>query len=124
MPIDTGPSNETTLLTPDEKHRMKLWAAMYKINDVNKETGDVYPDANYDMAGYFKANQMPPHVIGYATPHFPGGHYPDTWKQSTHPSFSQQSQYSSGPSQGGMWIGPKNETFLSQPPMAVSHRSK
>lgn len=38
-----------------------------------------------------------------------GGHFPDTFKQHGHDSFSRESKYSQGPTDGGHWEG---ETYV------------
>ena len=70
-----------------------------------------HPDSHYDYRGYWKQ-------YGNAPIRFGIDHFTDTYKQHGHPTFSQESQYSRGPMDGGMWV---NDQFLAQPPMAVSH---
>ncbi len=82
------------------------WAKKNGITDVDA------PESHYDYRGYFKEFGDKP--IQFGTDHFT-----DTYKQHGHPTFSQESQYSAGPRDGGMWLN--DETLLKQPPMAVSH---
>lgn len=96
--------DETTPLTHAEELAFQQWAQANGITDVD------HPDSQYDYRGFWKQTQ--------GAAHQRGTHFPDTFKQSGHPTFSQESQYSSGPSQGGMWIG---DTFIPQPKMAISH---
>lgn len=103
-----GPS-ETTPLSPAEEQAFQQWAIANRVPDVD------HPDSHYDYRGFWKATQGAPHPSGEAL------HFPDTFKQHGHPTFSQESQFSRGPSDGGMWVGSKVDTFLAQPPMAVSH---
>jgi hypothetical protein len=49
---------------------------------------------NYDLRGAWKADAK---AAG-------NGHLPDTWKKPNHPTFSEESQYSSPENQGGRWI--------------------
>lgn len=95
---------EVTTLTPLEESAFQAWAAANGIKDVD------HPDSFYDYRGYWKA------VKGAAHPQ--GQHFPDTYKQHGHPSFSIESQYSQGPWDGGMWAG---ESYLPQMSPAVSH---
>src|SRR5262245_53424086 len=97
--------DETTQLTPDEEAQFQQWVRANKITDLD------HPDSHYDYRGFWKAN-----------PNFsraPGQHLTDQFKQHGHPTFSQESQYSRGAWDGGMWVG--GDTYLAQPPMAVSH---
>ena len=98
--------SETTSLSPLQEALFQQWLAKSGVKDLN--TG------SYDYRGYFKANGPTPYT-------WLVDHLPDTWKQHGHPKFSQESQYSKGSSDGGMWIG-DNDTLLEQPPMAVSHQ--
>ena len=99
-------SPESTILTPVEEMRFRIWAAENRIPDVDQ------PGSFYDYRGFWKATQGQPHP--------PGGeqHFPDTFKQHGHPTFSQESQYSRGPVDGGMWLG---DAFFPPMPLAVSH---
>jgi hypothetical protein len=122
MPQGIGPSTnffadrQNTLLAPDDENKFQKWAKLYNIGDVDPKTGEVYSDSNYDLRGYWKENYVPG-MIGFGPVHVEGGHFPDTYKQSGHPTFSQESNYSNGPSQGGMWVGPNKDIFLKQPKM-------
>jgi hypothetical protein len=127
MPLDLKPSREflkgmvgeSTILSPDEEREYQQWIKHYKLPDIDPKTGEPYSDVKYDMRGYWKANRIPGQA-GHGPIQIEGQHGPDTFKQHGHETFSQESKYSQGPSQGGLWIGP---TFLEQPPMAVSHSS-
>src|SRR5262245_13980 len=99
---------EVTPLSPLEELSFRRWAQQNQITDVD------HPQSFYDYRGYWKSTG--------GKPHKPGDHFPDTFKQHGHPTFSVESQYSKGPWDGGMWAG---ETFIPQaPPLAVSHRQK
>lgn len=94
--------SETTALSSEEEPAFRQWAKMHGIGDVD------HPDAHYDYRGAFKAGVAPE-----------GGHWPDTFKQRGHPTFSNESQYSKGPGDGGHWDG---ETFIPErKPLAERH---
>jgi hypothetical protein len=97
--------DETTQLDPLEEVLFKRWAQQQGLTDVD------HPDSHYDYRGFFLSQ----------APHIPGMHFPDTFKQHGHPTFSQESNYSRGPFDGGMWSG---ETFIPQPPLVPSHNKK
>lgn len=63
---------------------------------------------DYDMQGWFKAN---PGV----EPNGAGVHYPDTFKKPNHPTFSNESQYSTGEFEGGKWNKQDDGTFSFTP---------
>src|SRR6266700_1070392 len=79
------PPSETTRLAPAEEQRFQQWTHDNGITNVD------HPDAHYDMRGFW-------HATGGA-PHPPGAeqHFPDTFKQHGHPTFSVESKYSRGP---------------------------
>jgi hypothetical protein len=97
---------ERTALSPPDEAAFRAWAAANKIADVD------HPDSHYDYRGYFKEHGAKPVRFGV-------DHFTDRYKQHGHPSFSQESQYSTGPSDGGMWL--TDTVQLQQPKMAVSH---
>lgn len=107
MPDQNNPENTT--LTPIDEILYQRW---------KQAQGNPGTD-NYDMKGFYKSGQ----------PHQPGDHFPDTFKQHGHETFSQESKYSKGPWDGGMWVGPEGpdvngvdrQKFLAQPAMRVSH---
>lgn len=86
-------SRETTPLTPHEEVQFRLWAVANGLQDVD------HPDSHYDYRGFWKQTQGAPHPPGSQL------HFPDTFKQHGHPSFSVESQYSRGPQDGGQWLG-------------------
>ena len=89
--------SEQTPLTPLEEQQFRIWAAMNGIKDVDA------PEAFYDYRGFWKQTQGAPHAPGSEQ------HFPDTFKQHGHPTFSVESQYSAGPFDGGRWLG---ESFV------------
>src|SRR5438874_2498689 len=84
--------SEVTPLTPDEEIAFRQWAAQNGIENYD------HPDAHYDMRGFWKATGGAPHLPGSQM------HFPDTFKQHGHPTFSVESQYSTGPYDGGRWV--------------------
>lgn len=82
---------ETTNLSPDDEDTFQQWGKKHNLSDID------HPDSHYDYRGAFAAGVEPK-----------DGHWPDTFKQHGHPTFSVESQYSTGPGDGGHWEG---ETF-------------
>lgn len=119
-----GPSSkflEMTLLNNQDENKYQNWLDFYKPKDIDPTTREPYDDVNYDYRGYWQANQPPPGVMGYGPLQFDNMHGVDTFKQHGHPTFSQESQYSRGPYDGGMWVG---DNYLPQLPLAVSHKRR
>jgi hypothetical protein len=87
---------EQTVLTPAEEAQFQRWARTNRITDVDD------PRSRYDYRGYWKEH-------GDAPMRFGVDHFTDTYKQHGHPTFSQESQYSAGPFDGGRWLG---ESFV------------
>lgn len=80
-----------TPLTPTEQTGYQEWVAK-----MTKEQGrDVGADTrDYDMQGFYKSGQA---QAG-------NGHFPDTFKKPSHPTFSTESKYSGVDGQvGGEW---------------------
>lgn len=96
---------ETTELSPLEQALFQKWISDNKIPDVD------HPDSHYDYRGFFKQEGPKPVRFGI-------DHFTDTFKQHGHPTFSQESKYSTGPSDGGMWV---NDKFIPQPKLSPSH---
>lgn len=91
---DNGePMPERTMLPPAVERAFQAWAQSSGITDVD------HPDSHYDYRGYFLEKQ------GQPEPPSSGRHFPDTFKQHGHPTFSQESKYSTGPGDGGTWNG-------------------
>jgi hypothetical protein len=95
--------NEQTILDPLQETLFQRWAQQSGIKDLDQ--------APYDYRGFFEAH-------GPVKYKWLADHLPDTWKMHGHETFSQESKYSTGPSDGGMW---KGEQFIPQPAMAPSH---
>lgn len=98
---------EVTQLNPLQEALFKKWLVDNGITDANN------PQAFYDYRGYFQSTKGQPHQSGT--------HFPDTFKQHGHPTFSIESRYSKGPFDGGMWAG---ENYLPQMQPAISHEQK
>lgn len=84
-------SRDVTELSPDDEQQFQQWAQQNHIPDVD------HPDSHYDYRGFWQQTQGAPHVEGE--------HFPDTFKQHGHPTFSVESKYSTGPGDGGSWQG-------------------
>lgn len=89
--------SENTALTPAEERAFREWAIANGIHDVDM------PDSHYDYRGFWKQTQGASHPPGSER------HFPDTFKQHGHPTFSVESQYSAGPFDGGRWL---EESFV------------
>jgi len=88
-PVATASTPETTQLAPEEQAAFEQWLRENNIHDLDD------PRSHYDYRGAFKAG------VGRE----PGaeGHFPDTFKQHGHETFSNESKYSKG--DGGTWEG-------------------
>ena len=95
---------EVTTLTPQDEQKFKTWVQENHITDLD------HPRSYYDYRGYWKdvANEGLDQRKSYDD----GLHFPDTYKQHGHPTFSIESKYSMGPNDGGRWGGPEGETFI------------
>lgn len=103
-------NGEITRLTPQEEIAFRLWAMQNGITDVDT------PQSRYDYRGYWKSVAS---IGGDQTKQYADGpHFPDTYKQHGHPTFSVESQYSAGPFDGGRWVGeefvPPGADFLAR----------
>lgn len=106
-------TSERTPLTKDQEQRFKAWAKAQGIGDVD------HPQSYYDYRGYWKDIAAHGKDTRQVNAQDQQLHFPDTYKQHGHPTFSQESMYSKGAWDGGKWVG---ETLLQQPRLAVSHR--
>lgn len=91
--LEAQKKKETTLLSPIEEQLFKAWGKANGIEDVDA------PESFYDYRGFFKATNGAVHPPGSVE------HFPDTFKQHGHPTFSIESIYSKGANDGGIWIG-------------------
>lgn len=96
------PVSENTALSPAEEQQFRAWAGSNGITDVD------HPNAHYDYRGFWKETGGKP--VRYGVDHFP-----DTYKQHGHPTFSVESRYSSGPNDGGHWSGEQYVPQASRP---------
>lgn len=95
--------SERTPLTPAEEAAFQAWAKQNGVTDVD------HPQSRYDYRGYWKSVAS---TGGDQRKAYDDGlHFPDTYKQHGHPSFSVESQYSAGPWDGGRWLG---ESYVPQ----------
>jgi hypothetical protein len=81
---------ETTRLSPEQEEQFQAWAKRQGVADVD------HPDSHYDYRGFWLQNPEA---------NIRGGrdHFPDTYKQHGHPTFSTESQYSKSFDDGGYW---------------------
>lgn len=88
----------TTALNNDEEKQFQSWySKVAKYKNLNPN-----PDADgqdYDYRGYWK-NEDRNGILGSN----PNAHFTDRYKQPTHPTFSNESQYSNNETPGGTWI--------------------
>ena len=88
----------TTTLTVNEEKQFKDWySKVAKHKNINPN-----PDADgqdYDYRGYWK-NEDRDDILGSN----PNAHFPDKYKQPTHPTFSNESIYSNDKTPGGTWV--------------------
>lgn len=89
--------NEVTQLTPEEERAFHLWVKANGITDVDA------PQSRYDYRGYWR--DVARHGVDQTKQYSDGPHFPDTYKQHGHPTFSQESKYSQGMYDGGRWSG-------------------
>lgn len=104
--LEAQKQSETTMLSPIEEQLFKSWAKANQIEDVDD------PQSFYDYRGFFKVTNGAVHPPGSVE------HFPDTFKQHGHPTFSIESIYSKGPFDGGMWVG---EKYVPEMKPAVGH---
>lgn len=87
-----------TQLTPDEEKEFQTWySKVAKYKNLNPN-----PDADgqdYDYRGYWR-NEDRVGILGSN----PNAHFTDKYKQPSHPTFSNESIYSSPQTPGGTWI--------------------
>lgn len=88
----------TTALNNDEEKQFQSWySKVAKYKNLNPN-----PDADgqdYDYRGYWK-NEDRNGILGLN----PNAHFTDRYKQPTHPTFSNESQYSNNETPGGTWV--------------------
>lgn len=82
MPVDYSGSFNTPI-SPEEEAAFQKWAGP-RASDLS----------DYDLRGAWKAGATAS----------PNGHLPDTFKKPNHPTFSNESKYSSEQTPGGEWV--------------------
>ncbi len=97
--VTQQPKSYDTPLSSQEEAAFQQWKQQYAPNDTGED---------YDLRGAFKAG---------LTPDPKTSHWPDTFKKPNHPTFSNESQYATGPdaAKAGRWEGDK---FV--PPLATA----
>lgn len=94
----TAKRKYTTALTVNEEKQFQNWySKVAKHKKLNPN-----PDADgqdYDYRGYWK-NEDRDVILGSN----PNTHFPDKYKQPTHPTFSNESIYSNDKTPGGTWV--------------------
>lgn len=91
---------ETSRLTPEQEIAFREWTKKHGVTDAD------HPESFYDYRGAFLTDLKSAINSTDGLPH-----WPDTFKQHGHPSFSVESKYSAGPGDGGTWGGPDGKTF-------------
>jgi hypothetical protein len=89
--IEPTSQGERTSLSPADESRFREWVTRVGIPDVD------HPDSFYDYRGFWRESGGPDMRFGV-------DHFPDTYKQHGHPTFSVESKYSAGPRDGGRWL--------------------
>jgi hypothetical protein len=92
--VPIRPTREVTPIPPAQEAAFRAWLQRNRVTDLDE------PDAFYDYRGAFMAG---------LNRDGPTQHWPDTFKQHGHPTFSVESKYSAGPDDGGHWDG---DTFI------------
>lgn len=103
VPQQSLKAQETTVLSSQEEASFQQWIRQSGITDAD------HPQSFYDYRGYWRDVASRGADQRYMYPD--GLHFPDTYKQHGHPTFSIESKYSRGPQDGGRWQG---ETFVPQ----------
>jgi len=105
------PGPYTTALSPEEERGFQSWVKANKIPWRDSPTSD------YDMRGYWKAQQAGnAHAQTEINPVDHKPHYPDTWKTPYHKTFSSESQYAlptAGHWEGQRFVPPNNRGMAS-----------
>ena len=99
--IDTTDSYETPLKPSDEREYQQWRMAIGMTRDNGFNMSDDGTGNDYDLRGFFKKYGPVAHTQGQ--------HFTDEFKKPNHQTFSDQSKYSKGNTQGGSW---KGDTFV------------
>ena len=88
--LDEGQQPETTTIPHAREPEFRAWAQRNRITDLDN------PESHYDYRGAFLAGVN----------RGENGHWPDTFKQHGHPTFSVESRYATpGDPSAGSWAG-------------------
>lgn len=79
--------NKYTSLNPYEEQYFQTWKKIHNVPFADTGLDD------YDMRGYFKEQVLSNKNLTNVNPIDNQIHYPDTYKQPTHQSFSRESKY-------------------------------
>jgi hypothetical protein len=117
------PGSYTTPLAPQEEAQFEQWVKTNKIPWQDSPTSD------YDMRGYWKAQQAGnQRAKTEINPLDKKPHYPDTWKTPYHKTFSRESQYAlptAGHWEGQTFVPPeKNEQQFTPQEFAAKIKAK
>lgn len=96
--------SETSTIPKGQEAAFQSWVKRNGVNDLD------VPGSFYDYRGAYLAGVN----------RSDNGHFPDTFKQHGHPTFSVESRYSKGPDDGGRWNG---ETFVAPPVWRMLQRT-
>lgn len=93
-PASRNTPAETTPLTADEGQAFRNWTY------TNRNAPGIarWQTEPYDMPGFFHDKEA-------LSRWKPGDHFPDTYKQHGHDTFSVESKYSTNSNDGGRWVG-------------------
>lgn len=98
-----GPPNYDTPLSPEQEASFRRWAG--------KRVADT---EDYDLRGAYLGNALAA----------ANGHLPDTYKKPNHPTFSDESQYSTPQNPGGRWVQDgKGEWVFWASPANLAHQN-
>lgn len=104
------PNAEETKLSPLEETLFKTWVTANGLGEDVKN-----PENHYDYRGFYKKSNGAMHSPATQD------HFPDTFKQHGHRTFSIESMYSKGPHDGGIWLGDNKDVFFPQEHSIPSH---
>lgn len=93
-----------TRLSPRDEVRFENWLT---------KTGRALDLEDYDLRGAWKSSAKAAS----------NGHLPDTWKKPNHPTFSDESQYSTSEQTGGKWTqAPSGKWIFMASPYNMNNR--
>jgi len=93
----------TTKLTPEEQKQFNAWySKISKYKQLNPNPDDL--EQQYDYRGYWKNEKNRDDILKEGT----DAHFIDKYKMPGHPTFSNESMYSSDKTPGGSWTQDNN----------------